>query len=74
VGADAPRPALFDTHEAGRDALAARLTEHYPLLEVRTDNDAAIGLYASEGFTRVGIRRRYYQPSGADAYTMARPK
>ena len=44
------------------------------LLEVRTDNDAAIGLYASEGFTRVGIRRRYYQPSGADAYTMARPK
>jgi len=29
--------ALFDTHEAGRDALAARLTEHYPLLEVRTD-------------------------------------
>ena len=44
------------------------------LLEVRTDNDAAIGLYASEGFTKLGVRRRYYQPSGADAYTMARPK
>lgn len=29
--------ALFDTHGAGRDALAARLAEHYPLLEVRTD-------------------------------------
>jgi ribosomal-protein-alanine N-acetyltransferase len=44
------------------------------LLEVRTDNVAAIGLYASEGFTTLGIRRRYYQPSGADAYTMARPR
>jgi [ribosomal protein S18]-alanine N-acetyltransferase len=42
-------------------------------LEVRTDNAAAIGLYEAHGFTRVGIRRRYYWPSGADAYTMARP-
>ena len=42
-------------------------------LEVYTDNAPAIALYASEGFRRVGIRRRYYQPSGADAYTMARP-
>jgi ribosomal-protein-alanine N-acetyltransferase len=44
------------------------------LLEVRTDNEVAIGLYQSAGFVRVGIRRRYYQPSGADAYTMARPR
>lgn len=44
------------------------------LLEVRTDNERAIGLYVSEGFRRLGIRRRYYQPSGADAYTMARPR
>ena len=43
------------------------------LLEVRTDNEPAIALYESEGFSRLGIRRRYYQPSGADAYTMARP-
>ena len=42
-------------------------------LEVRIDNAAAIALYASEGFAVVGIRRRYYQPSGADAYTMRRP-
>lgn len=41
-------------------------------LEVRTDNTAAIALYESEGFERVGLRRRYYQPSGADAYTMRR--
>jgi ribosomal-protein-alanine N-acetyltransferase len=44
------------------------------LLEVRTDNVAAIALYESEGFTKLGVRRRYYQPSGADAYTMARPR
>ncbi len=40
------------------------------MLEVRTDNVPAISLYESVGFTRVGRRRRYYQPSGADAYTM----
>ncbi len=44
------------------------------LLEVRTDNLPATALYESEGFTIVGIRRRYYRPSGADAYTMARPR
>ena len=42
-------------------------------LEVRTDNDSAIGLYAAHGFERLGLRRNYYQPSGADAYTMVRP-
>jgi ribosomal-protein-alanine N-acetyltransferase len=41
-------------------------------LEVRTDNVAAIALYRSAGFTNVGLRRRYYRVSGADAYTMAR--
>ncbi|MEL4161486.1 tRNA (adenosine(37)-N6)-threonylcarbamoyltransferase complex dimerization subunit type 1 TsaB [Corynebacterium bovis] len=42
-------------------------------LEVRTDNDAARGLYRSYGFEEVGLRRNYYQPSGVDAYTMVRP-
>jgi ribosomal-protein-alanine N-acetyltransferase len=41
-------------------------------LEVRTDNDAAIALYESVGFTRLGVRKRYYRISGADAYTMRR--
>jgi ribosomal-protein-alanine N-acetyltransferase len=41
-------------------------------LEVRTDNRTAIELYLSEGFEVLGTRRRYYQPSGADAYTMRR--
>lgn len=56
-------------------ALLARADE-YPatvFLEVRTDNDSAIGLYKDHGFEPVGVRKRYYQPSGADAYTMRRP-
>lgn len=42
-------------------------------LEVRTDNDPAIAMYQAYGFQRMGVRKRYYQPSGADAYTMVRP-
>jgi ribosomal-protein-alanine N-acetyltransferase len=41
-------------------------------LEVRTDNEPARALYESEGFAVVGLRRRYYRPSGADAHTMRR--
>jgi [ribosomal protein S18]-alanine N-acetyltransferase len=41
-------------------------------LEVRTDNDAAIALYRSVGFEQIGLRKRYYRVSGADAYTMRR--
>ncbi|AGP31504.1 tRNA (adenosine(37)-N6)-threonylcarbamoyltransferase complex transferase subunit TsaD [Corynebacterium terpenotabidum] len=42
-------------------------------LEVRTDNEPAVGLYRRYGFDIIGTRRGYYQPSGADAYTMVRP-
>ncbi|GAA4860531.1 ribosomal protein S18-alanine N-acetyltransferase [Saccharopolyspora cebuensis] len=42
-------------------------------LEVRTDNEPAIALYRAHGFDVVGVRKRYYQPSGADAFTMRRP-
>ncbi|MGJ0119245.1 ribosomal protein S18-alanine N-acetyltransferase [Williamsia sp. MIQD14] len=42
-------------------------------LEVRTDNDVAIDMYRRNGFAQIGLRKRYYQPSGADAYTMRRP-
>lgn len=42
-------------------------------LEVRTDNAAAIALYAKHGFHIIGLRKNYYHPSGADAYTMRRP-
>jgi [ribosomal protein S18]-alanine N-acetyltransferase len=39
-------------------------------LEVRADNPRAHGLYRRRGFADIGIRRGYYQPSGADAITM----
>lgn len=41
-------------------------------LEVRTDNEAAIALYTAFGFATVGLRKRYYRVSGADAYSMRR--
>lgn len=39
-------------------------------LEVRTDNEPAQGLYRKFGLAPVGLRRGYYQPSGADALVM----
>lgn len=42
-------------------------------LEVRTDNVAAIAMYESAGFVIIGLRKRYYRVSGADAFTMQRP-
>ena len=54
--------ALVD--EAGRRGCAE------VLLEVREDNPRARQLYLRHGFTEVGIRRAYYQPSGVDAVVM----
>ena len=54
--------ALVDrSRELGADAV---------LLEVRVDNDAAVALYTSTGFTVLGRRKRYYQPEDVDAWTM----
>lgn len=47
----------------------ARGTEQV-FLEVRVDNDVAIGMYERAGFVRLGLRRRYYQPENVDALTM----
>ncbi|MBP2322538.1 ribosomal-protein-alanine N-acetyltransferase [Kibdelosporangium banguiense] len=68
----------FQGQGIGRAMLVALLdradTMNAPVfLEVRTDNVPAISLYKKHGFEQIGLRRRYYQPSGADAYTMARP-
>ena len=40
------------------------------LLEVRASNTAAQSLYAAHGFTRIGLRRRYYQAPQEDAVVM----
>jgi [ribosomal protein S18]-alanine N-acetyltransferase len=80
------KPYEYEIHTIGVDAayqgqgigrqLLTSLLEYADggtiFLEVRTDNEAAISLYESVGFVRVGMRRRYYRASGADAYTMRR--
>jgi ribosomal-protein-alanine N-acetyltransferase len=40
------------------------------LLEVRADNESALGLYRSRGFEQIALRRRYYQPEDVDAVVM----
>lgn len=79
-------PFEYEVHTIGVDPaqqgrgigrrLLAELLEHADggpvFLEVRTDNEAAIGLYRAAGFEQVGLRKRYYRMSGADAYTMRR--
>jgi [ribosomal protein S18]-alanine N-acetyltransferase len=60
----------------GSQMLAALLAEarrrgcREVFLEVRMDNMRAQRLYRERGFTEIGIRRGYYQPSGADALVM----
>jgi [ribosomal protein S18]-alanine N-acetyltransferase len=56
------------------DALLAEADRRSPvvLLEVRADNERAIGLYERRGFATIGRRPRYYQPSGTDALVMKR--
>jgi ribosomal-protein-alanine N-acetyltransferase len=51
------------------DETTRRGVDHLDL-EVRADNEAAQRLYERHGFTRIGVRRRYYQPSGTDAVVM----
>ena len=58
------------------DDLLAEADRRSPvvLLEVRADNEAAQRLYLRRGFTEIGRRRGYYQPSGADAVVMRRKR
>ncbi|WP_293818486.1 tRNA (adenosine(37)-N6)-threonylcarbamoyltransferase complex transferase subunit TsaD [uncultured Corynebacterium sp.] len=58
---------LMDPLVAVADRLCAPI-----FLEVRTDNRPAVGLYERYDFAIEGTRRDYYQPSGADAFTMVR--
>lgn len=51
--------------------VARKMGMHRVLLEVRVGNHAAIGLYESSGFHRIGLRPRYYADSGEDALIYA---
>jgi ribosomal-protein-alanine N-acetyltransferase len=51
---------------------AARRGGTEVFLEVAAGNDRAQRLYRRFGFERVGIRKRYYEPSGEDAIVMRR--
>jgi ribosomal-protein-alanine N-acetyltransferase len=66
----------YQRHGIGRAMMDRLLDWTEPgstvFLEVRTDNEPAITLYRSLGFVTVGVRKRYYRASGADAYTMRR--
>lgn len=66
----------YQRHGIGRGMMNRLLDfagdEATVFLEVRTDNEPALELYRSLGFVNVGLRKRYYRMSGADAYTMRR--
>jgi ribosomal-protein-alanine N-acetyltransferase len=67
----------YQGHGIGRLLLDALLAladadDAAVFLEVRTDNVVAITMYETAGFVTIGLRKRYYQGSGADAYTMRR--
>lgn len=47
---------------------AANLGVCYTTLEVRRSNQRAQSLYQSLGFERVGVRKRYYEDNGEDAF------
>ena len=70
---DLQRVAVREGHR--RTGLARRLLRAVRpadvpwLLEVAATNDAALRLYAAEGFTEIDRRRRYYR-DGADAVVM----
>jgi N6-L-threonylcarbamoyladenine synthase len=51
-------------------AKAKELSAKEIFLEVRADNTTAQKLYEMFGFTRIGIRKNYYQPDNVDAFVM----
>lgn len=49
---------------------AANMGVQYLTLEVRKSNLAAQKMYKSLGFLELGVRKRYYEDNGEDAYLM----
>ena len=55
---------------AGLMQYLSNLGAAYVTLEVRKSNLVAQSLYASLGFVRLGVRKRYYEDNGEDALIM----
>ena len=53
---------------------AIRRRARWVTLEVRVSNASAQALYEKYGFTREGVRKRYYSDNGEDAYIMWSPQ
>ncbi len=51
-------------------ARAVRLRASFVVLEVRVSNTNAQNLYRKRGFEVTGVKERYYQSDGEDAYAM----
>ena len=53
---------------------ASNLGAGYLTLEVREHNERAQALYKSLGFVRVGVRKKYYEDTGENAWIMVCPQ
>lgn len=53
--------------------LAMDADQEVVTLEVRASNDSAIRMYEKYGFSRVGLRKRYYTDNNEDAAIMTTP-
>ncbi len=51
-------------------AYLSNLGASYAALEVRRSNTVAQGMYVSLGFIKLGVRKRYYEDTGEDAFFM----
>ena len=59
------RKLMFALHAQARELGAKEI-----FLEVRADNSVAQKLYKVFGFKQIGVRKKYYQPDGVDAFVM----
>ena len=55
---------------AGLMQYAANMGVQYMTLEVRVSNEPALALYKKLGFKKAGVRKKYYEDNGEDAYIM----
>ena len=53
--------------------IARRSGAEQMFLDVRADNEVAIGLYQKFGFEHIDTRKGYYRPEGVDALVMRKP-